>query len=178
MPTARRRCVAVTAREIMNRLRREGWAEQPGRGQHAAFTKPGHQIVPVPHHSGVDIPRGTSRSVARAVGWERASLGGGSEGWKDDGWGLRHYYAIAERGQQGRTWWISFPGRDGIISATDDARDLVAQAQDALASVAMYGGQLPRSIEDGAKPPADLSEFEQPTVVVVIRFEPATRAAA
>jgi hypothetical protein len=37
---------------------------------------------------------------------------------------------------------------------------------------------LPRSIEDGAKPPADLSGFEPPTIVVVIPFEHATEAKA
>jgi predicted RNase H-like HicB family nuclease len=90
---------------------------------------------------------------------------------------MAHYYAVAERGQ-GTTWWISFPGRDGITSATDDAGEIVAQAQDALASAAMYGGRLPIAIEDGATPPTDLSEFEQPTMVVVIPFEPATAAKA
>lgn len=91
---------------------------------------------------------------------------------------MAHYYAVAERGQD-RTWWISFPDRDGIISAADDAGQIVAQAQDALASAAMDGnGGLPRSIEDGAKPPADLSEFEQPTMVVVIPFVPAAAEAA
>jgi hypothetical protein len=34
------------------------------------------------------------------------------------------------------------------------------------------------SIEDGAKPPADLSAFAQPTIVVVIPFEHATEAKA
>lgn len=58
---------------------------------------------------------------------------------------MMHYYAIAERGQ-GRTWWISFPGRDGITSAAEDAGDIVAQAQDALASAAMYGGRLPLAV--------------------------------
>jgi predicted RNase H-like HicB family nuclease len=82
---------------------------------------------------------------------------------------MRHYYAIAERGT-GTTWWISFPGRDGITSAADDAGEIVAQAQDALASVAMYDGSLPRAIEDGARPPADLSEFEPPALVVVVPF--------
>ena len=82
---------------------------------------------------------------------------------------MQHYYAIAERGA-GTTWWISFPGRDGITSAADDAGEIVAQAQDALGSVAMYGGRMPRSIEDGAKPPADLSDFEQPAFVVVVPF--------
>lgn len=87
---------------------------------------------------------------------------------------MAHYYAIAERGE-GSTWWISFPDRPGITSAADDAAEIVAQAQDALASVLMYapGDELPVSIEDGAKPPTDLSDFGQPTIVLVIPFEPA-----
>ncbi len=88
---------------------------------------------------------------------------------------MPHYYAIAERGQD-RTWWVSFPGQDGIVSAADDAGDIVAQAQDALASAAMDGG-LPPAIEDGAPPPTDLADFDNP-LVVVIPFEPATPAKA
>ena len=38
-------------------------------------------------------------------------------------------------------------------------------------------GDLPLSIEDGATPPVDLSEYENP-LVVVIPFEPATVAKA
>ena len=68
-------------------------------------------------------------------------------------------------------------GRDGIISATDDAGQIVAQARDALTSAAMYGGRLPLSIEDGATPPPDLSNFEAPTMVVVIPFVSAAVAA-
>jgi predicted RNase H-like HicB family nuclease len=91
---------------------------------------------------------------------------------------MAHYYAIAEPGEGG-TWWISFPGRDGIVSAADDAREIVSQAQDALESVAMHGGRLPPAIEDGATPPADLSEFGVTAMVVVIPFAaPVTRAAA
>ena len=82
---------------------------------------------------------------------------------------MLHYYAIAERGSR-TTWWISFPGRDGITSAADDAGQIVVQAQDALASAAMYGRRLPPAIEDGATPPTDLSEFDQPAMVVVIPF--------
>jgi hypothetical protein len=33
------------------------------------------------------------------------------------------------------------------------------------------GGEPPCSIEDGARPPADHSDFEQPAMVVVIPFE-------
>ena len=61
---------------------------------------------------------------------------------------MANYYAIAEAGEGG-SWWISFPGRDGIVSAADDARLIVSQARDALESVAMHGGRLPQSIEEG-----------------------------
>jgi hypothetical protein len=91
-----------------------------------------------------------------------------------------HYYVIAERGQ-GRTWWLSFPGGPGIFSAADDAADIPAQARDALETVLMAPpGKLPRSIEDGATPPtaADLADFEQPTIVVVIPFEATAEAKA
>ncbi len=91
---------------------------------------------------------------------------------------MPHYYAIAEAGEAG-AWWISFPGRDGIVSAADDARQIVSQAQDALESAALHGGRLPPSIEDGAAPPADLADFQSPAMVVVIPFATSvTRAAA
>jgi hypothetical protein len=32
---------------------------------------------------------------------------------------MQHYYEIAERGD-GPTWWIGFPGQDGMVSAADD----------------------------------------------------------
>lgn len=91
---------------------------------------------------------------------------------------MPHYYAIAAAGEGG-SWWISFPGRDGIVSAADDATRTVAQARDALESAAMRGGRLPQSIEDGAAPPVDLSEFQPPAMVIVVPFAaPVTRAAA
>ena len=68
---------------------------------------------------------------------------------------VQHYYAIAEGGQEG-DWFLTFPDGGTGYSHADSAKDIVAQAQDWLASAAMYGGQLPLSIEAGAKPPADL----------------------
>lgn len=59
----------MTAREVMNRLRREGWAERQGKGSHAVFSKPGQFNVIVPRHSG-DLKPGVLRSIARAAGWE------------------------------------------------------------------------------------------------------------
>jgi predicted RNA binding protein YcfA (HicA-like mRNA interferase family) len=59
----------MTPREVMNRLRREGWAERSGKGSHIVFSKPDNDNVSVPNHRG-DIPPGTLRSIARAAGWE------------------------------------------------------------------------------------------------------------
>jgi hypothetical protein len=82
---------------------------------------------------------------------------------------MQHYYGIAEAGDDG-SWWINVPGRDRIVSATDDAKQIVAHAQDALESAAMLGGRLPPAIEDGALPPNDLTDFRVPAMVVVIPF--------
>jgi hypothetical protein len=85
-----------------------------------------------------------------------------------------HYYAIAEAGDRG--WFLSFPGAPGY-SFAERADQIVTQAQDWLASAALEGGQLPRSVEEGAQPPADLDAFNQP-MIVVIPFEPTATAKA
>jgi hypothetical protein len=77
-----------------------------------------------------------------------------------------HYYAIAERGSDG--WYLTFPGSAGYSFAAQ-AEEIVAQARDWLATVAAED-ELPRSIEDGATPPADLSGFTPETMIVVIPF--------
>jgi predicted RNA binding protein YcfA (HicA-like mRNA interferase family) len=59
----------VTAREVINRLRREGWAERLGEGSHAIFSKPNSVSIPVPRH-GLDLPTGTLRTICRDAGWE------------------------------------------------------------------------------------------------------------
>jgi hypothetical protein len=90
---------------------------------------------------------------------------------------MANYYAIAEAGE-GASWWISFPGRDGIVSAADDARLIVSQARNALESVAMHGGRLPQSIEEGAQTPGDLSDFRVPAFIFVVPFALPTDKAA
>jgi hypothetical protein len=91
---------------------------------------------------------------------------------------MQHYYAVAEPDDAGG-FWITFPGRDGIASAATSAIGIVGQARDALESVLMYPpADLPLSIEDGAKPPTDLSDYDPLSIVVVIPFEPATTAKA
>jgi hypothetical protein len=64
-------------------------------------------------------------------------------------------------GAEGR-WFLTCPGAAGYLFA-QSAEQIVAQAEDWLETVAMDGGQLPCSIEDGAPRPADLSEFGRPT---------------
>jgi predicted RNA binding protein YcfA (HicA-like mRNA interferase family) len=59
----------MTAREVMQRLRREGWSERPGKGSHVIFTKQGQKNITVSSHGG-DLPMGTLRSIARDAGWE------------------------------------------------------------------------------------------------------------
>jgi predicted RNase H-like HicB family nuclease len=91
---------------------------------------------------------------------------------------MQHYYAVAEPDDAGG-FWISFPDRDGIASAASSAIKIVGQAQDALESLLMYPpADLPLSIEDGAKPPADLSHYDPQSIVVVIPFVHATAAKA
>ena len=82
---------------------------------------------------------------------------------------MRHYYAVAERGREGG-WFLTFPGGAGY-SFAEEAEQIVQQGQDWLATTATGDGDLPRSIEDGARPPTDLSDFESPVMVVVIPFE-------
>jgi predicted RNA binding protein YcfA (HicA-like mRNA interferase family) len=62
------RDLLLTARGVINRLRREGWAERAGNWL-LIFTKPGSNPIIVPRHGG-DIPNGTLRSICRALGWE------------------------------------------------------------------------------------------------------------
>jgi predicted RNA binding protein YcfA (HicA-like mRNA interferase family) len=58
----------MTAREAMQRLRREGWIERPGKGSHVIFKKSSRRVV-VSLHSG-DIPTGTLRAICTQAGWE------------------------------------------------------------------------------------------------------------
>jgi predicted RNA binding protein YcfA (HicA-like mRNA interferase family) len=58
----------MTAREAMQRLRREGWVERSGKGSHMIFKKDGRRVV-VSNHSG-EIPTGTLRAICAQARWE------------------------------------------------------------------------------------------------------------
>ena len=58
----------MTPREVINRLRREGWRERQGKGAHVVFTKDGRMTV-VSNHPG-DVPARTLRAICKQVGWD------------------------------------------------------------------------------------------------------------
>ena len=54
-------------REVLRRLRREGWLEDHGKGSHVVFRKGGATIsVPTGKK---ELKLGTYRVIARAAGW-------------------------------------------------------------------------------------------------------------
>jgi len=60
----------MKAKEIVSRLRKEGWSMRNQTGSHAHYnhpTKPG--LVTVSMHKG-DIKKGTLRSIFRQAGWQ------------------------------------------------------------------------------------------------------------
>jgi predicted RNA binding protein YcfA (HicA-like mRNA interferase family) len=57
----------MTAREVINRLRREGWDERQGKGAHMIFKKNNRRVV-VSNHRG-DVPTGTLRAICAQAGW-------------------------------------------------------------------------------------------------------------
>jgi predicted RNA binding protein YcfA (HicA-like mRNA interferase family) len=62
----------VSSREVIRRLREDGWEEVAQKGSHVQFkhpTKPGRVTVPHPER---DLPIGTLRSIERQAGiWLR-----------------------------------------------------------------------------------------------------------
>jgi predicted RNase H-like HicB family nuclease len=82
----------------------------------------------------------------------------------------QHYYAVVEPAGTGG-FRIRFPDQPDITSAAMTVRDIVAQAQDALASMLRHPvADVPRSIEEGAEPPTNLNDYAAP-LVVAIPFE-------
>lgn len=60
----------MTAREVIKRLRQDGWREVRQTGGHKHFghdDRPG--IVTVPVHGNKDIPKGTLAHIFRQAGW-------------------------------------------------------------------------------------------------------------
>jgi predicted RNA binding protein YcfA (HicA-like mRNA interferase family) len=62
--------MAVSSREIIARLTREGWVLHRTRGSHHIFKHPGRPdgLVVVPHPK-KDMPKGTLASIMRSAAW-------------------------------------------------------------------------------------------------------------
>lgn len=59
----------MNSREIISKLKKDGWYKVGGRGDHEKFkhpTKQGHVIVP---HPKKDIRKGTLISIYKQAGW-------------------------------------------------------------------------------------------------------------
>jgi predicted RNase H-like HicB family nuclease len=82
------------------------------------------------------------------------------------------YLAIAEASRDAHSWWISFPGLPGVISAANSPGQIAGQAKDALASAVEAGMALPPSIEDAGLPTYDLSGAREPLVLLVTYPDP------
>ena len=80
---------------------------------------------------------------------------------------MKHYLAIVEPSDDGKTLWISLAGLPGIMSAADRPEDIVRQAQEALISAVEAGAVPPPALEDGMLLPPDLSEYGNPILVLI-----------
>lgn len=61
--------LTMHSKEIIARLKREGWKKVGGKGDHEKFKhadKQGHVVVPHPRK---DMPKGTLKSIFRQAGW-------------------------------------------------------------------------------------------------------------
>lgn len=57
----------LTSKEVIRRLKREGWQEVRQAGSHKQF-KRGNLRITVPDHPG-DLKPGTERDIRRKAGW-------------------------------------------------------------------------------------------------------------
>jgi predicted RNA binding protein YcfA (HicA-like mRNA interferase family) len=61
--------VQHTVKEVVKRLRNEGWSEASGKGSHRVFRKEGKATVSVPM-SKKELRAGTYKDIAKKAGWE------------------------------------------------------------------------------------------------------------
>lgn len=60
----------MNSKNIIQRLKRDGWEKVGGQGSHQKFkhpTRPGHVVVPHPRK---DLAPGTLKSIYRQAGWD------------------------------------------------------------------------------------------------------------
>jgi len=62
--------IFMTSRELIQRLKDNGWELVGGKGDHQKFKhpqRPGHVVIPHPRK---DLPVGTLRNIFRQAGWD------------------------------------------------------------------------------------------------------------
>jgi predicted RNA binding protein YcfA (HicA-like mRNA interferase family) len=59
--------IPTDSRDILRRLKGEGWVLVSSKGSHHKFRRNGQTLV-VPHPK-KDLPLGTARSIAKLAGW-------------------------------------------------------------------------------------------------------------
>jgi hypothetical protein len=87
-------------------------------------------------------------------------------------------HEVIKRLRDGKSWWISFPGLDGVTSAADGPVEIATQPADALLSAVQAGMTLPLAIEDGAIPHYHIGLYQNPLVVLVPYTASASATAA
>jgi predicted RNA binding protein YcfA (HicA-like mRNA interferase family) len=60
----------MTSREVISRLKKDGWTLVHTKGSHYQFKNPNRKgRVTVPHPK-KDLPQGTLKSIAKQAGWD------------------------------------------------------------------------------------------------------------
>jgi len=57
----------MRAREIIKKLKENGWSQESQKGSHVKMKKAGKMAI-VPHHGGKDVPKGTVKAIEKQTG--------------------------------------------------------------------------------------------------------------
>jgi len=61
----------VTYRDVMERLKKDGWAMIRQEGSHQVWSKEGKgRIVIAPHSMSAHVPKGTLSTIRKQAGWK------------------------------------------------------------------------------------------------------------
>ncbi|NQT88094.1 type II toxin-antitoxin system HicA family toxin [bacterium] len=61
----------MNSRDVIRRLKADGWVHVRTRGSHCQFRHPGKpQLITVPHPKR-DLPKGTLKAIGKLAGWSK-----------------------------------------------------------------------------------------------------------
>ena len=58
----------MTGKELLSRLKKDGWELDRTQGSHHIMRKDGYKIVSIPIHAGKDLPTGTLNKLLKDTG--------------------------------------------------------------------------------------------------------------